>query len=65
MIAALDRRTILASTVLPPSQPCCSAGKVTLRLAESLPASCLQNCGEPFMELVTRLPTDSTFQHTG
>ena len=56
MIVALDRRTILASTVLAAvAGPAAAQEKITLRLAESLPAGHVihELVAKPFMELVT------------
>ena len=57
MIAALDRRTILASALLAAAAgPAAAQEKITLRLAESLPAGHVihELVAKPFMELVTK-----------
>src|SRR6476619_1633364 len=67
MIATLDRRTILASTVLVAmAGPAAAQEKITLRLAESLPAGHVihELVAKPFMELVTKGTNGQvTFQH--
>jgi TRAP-type C4-dicarboxylate transport system substrate-binding protein len=67
MIVALDRRTILASAVLAAvAGPAAAQEKITLRLAESLPAGHVihELVAKPFMELVTKGTNGQvTFQH--
>ena len=67
MIIALDRRTILASALLAAAMgPAAAQEKITLRLAESLPAGHVihELVAKPFMELVTKGTNGQiTFQH--
>ncbi len=67
MTAALDKRAILASALLAAvaSTPAAQE-KITLRLAESLPAGHVihELVAKPFMELVTKATNGQvTFQH--
>jgi TRAP-type C4-dicarboxylate transport system substrate-binding protein len=67
MIAAFDMRTILASALLAAAtSPAAGQEKITLRLAESLPAGHVihELVAKPFMELVTKATNGQvTFQH--
>src|SRR6478752_1760165 len=67
MLATLDRRTILASTVhVAMAGPAGAQEKITLRRAESLPAGHVihELVAKPFMELVTKgTNRQVTFQH--
>jgi TRAP-type C4-dicarboxylate transport system substrate-binding protein len=68
MFIALDRRTILASALLAAAAagPAAAQEKITLRLAESLPAGHVihELVAKPFMELVTKATNGQvTFQH--
>src|SRR5712664_81311 len=67
MIVRLDRRIVLAAAVLAAgTAPAVSQEKITLRLAESLPAGHVihELVAKPFMELVTKATNGQViFQH--
>ena len=67
IVVALDRRTILASAALVAvACPAAAQEKITLRLAESLPAGHVihELVAKPFMELVTKATNGQVvFQH--
>ena len=67
MIPALDKRSVLAAALLAAATcPAAAQEKITLRLAESLPAGHVihELVAKPFMELVTKATNGQvTFQH--
>ena len=67
MVVALDRRTVLVSALLAAAAgPAAAQEKITLRLAESLPAGHVihELVAKPFMELVTKATNGQVvFQH--
>src|ERR1700710_2522421 len=67
MISGLNKRSALARTLLPPAaSPAAAQEKISLRLAESLPAGHVIHdlVAKPFIELVTKATNGQvTFQH--